>query len=216
MKILSDFKDFYDYLQDYYGIDNQLVFHRKRQSLLLNSKQELIEDKISSFEIVQYAYKTFIDKKNFEHQYDYSGTLKEVTKKKRVLFFCGKIYEISSFIDGKNEKIVIEESFNLSKYDKILKQLEEKQIVSAVIYAKKINFETRDSFDLIQINPILSNLGFNLFLSEQDTYQNIEMYLRKLKNTEKTISIDNKNKIIQAGFDLKTSFRKPKIKNKKH
>lgn len=215
MKILSDFKDFYDYLQNYYGVDNNIVFNRKRQYLLVNSKQELIEDNLPpSFEIIQYAYKTFIDKNNIEYKYNYSGVLKEVTKKKRVLFFCGKLYEISHLIDGKNEKTIIEESFDFRKYDKIIKQLEEKQIVSAVIYAKKINFETGNSFDLIQINPILSNLGFQLFLSAQDTYQNIEMYLRNFKNTEKTIVIDNKNKILQAGFDLKTSFRKSK--SKKH
>lgn len=41
-----------------------------------------------------------------------------------------------------------------------------------------------------------------------EVIQEIELFLKKIQSVEKEVEFTNNEKIIQAGFDLKDSFRK--------
>lgn len=67
----------------------------------------------------------------------------------------------------------------------------------------------------IHINPRLLDLQLATQLSACETYQAIEGYLGLYKTVQehRLPTVDNTQKIIQAGFDLHTSFRRPARKN---
>lgn len=57
-------------------------------------------------------------------------------------------------------------------------------------------------------NCRLKDYAVSKILSPQEVLQEISLYLNKLKSTEIISDLGNENKILSAGFDLKTSFRK--------
>lgn len=62
----------------------------------------------------------------------------------------------------------------------------------------------------VYIDTCLANYRFQQVMSDKDVYQLISNYLRKQKFEPKTHEepVTDKVKIVRAGFDLKTSFRK--------
>lgn len=67
----------------------------------------------------------------------------------------------------------------------------------------------------VVLNPRLESLGMAKVLPPQQAYMNIYRYLCNQKNPERPIpEMSNDIKVEQAGFDLKTSFRKEKSKKR--
>ena len=63
--------------------------------------------------------------------------------------------------------------------------------------------------ELLAEKPLLCDTGIPALISPFEIYKNLEMYLSSLK-TEKTVDIvTNDEKIINHGFDMKSSFRHP-------
>ena len=60
----------------------------------------------------------------------------------------------------------------------------------------------------ITLNPMLKQLKFKDKMESFEVIQEIELFLNKIGCVEKETSFSDKEKIIQAGFDLKKSFRK--------
>ena len=57
--------------------------------------------------------------------------------------------------------------------------------------------------------PLLRDTGIPALIPPFEIYKNLEMYISSLK-TEKTVDIaTNDEKIINHGFDMKSSFRHP-------
>jgi hypothetical protein len=71
-----------------------------------------------------------------------------------------------------------------------------------------------DSFDRkITLNPKLAELDFERLKDANTTFQEISMYLSNILVEQKeTVAIEDKYRIEQHGFDLKSSFRKEKQK----
>lgn len=65
-----------------------------------------------------------------------------------------------------------------------------------------------------EINPNLSNYQFYKTIDTVTAFQQIQSYLSGVLGTKENeiIEVTNKSKILKAGFDLKTSFRKDKDK----
>ena len=63
--------------------------------------------------------------------------------------------------------------------------------------------------ELLAEKPLLRDTGIPALIPPFEIYKNLEMYLSSLK-TEKTVDIaTNDEKIINHGFDMKSSFRHP-------
>lgn len=67
-------------------------------------------------------------------------------------------------------------------------------------------------YDIVLVDqvPNLGQLGFASITSPEQMYQNIAMYMGRLKDNPDSsppASISDKDRIVQKGFDLKTSFR---------
>ena len=78
-------------------------------------------------------------------------------------------------------------------------------------YDDEINHRTRIKWEL-NTNPTLSAIQFYKHKHNLEAFTDIENYITQQLggNSPTIIEVSNKNKIVKHGFDLKTSFRKPK------
>jgi hypothetical protein len=55
--------------------------------------------------------------------------------------------------------------------------------------------------------PVLKNYKFSMFRTAGEVFQDISQFLSYRLPLDPPVSVDNRDKIVKAGFDLKTSFR---------
>ena len=70
------------------------------------------------------------------------------------------------------------------------------------------------AIEKFEVNPNLNNYKFFKAHDTFTAFQNLQSYISGVLGTKENdiIEVSNKSKIIKAGFDLKTSFRKEKKK----
>ena len=225
MKIISKFKDFYDYKVAKYGVDEKLVYVRKTyceyfQVLIGNISNIYINYRISEDDFNKNLKDDInpIDEKNIH----------------KILFIGEKLIHLFSTENGiythfdiKNEKKFSIFSKFGSDWDYLLSYNRKKLITSDIDKDDIILNEPMLLIELIgtskssrylyiykfTYNPYLSKLG--VYIDADFVWQSLVEFLSN-KRSEKEISpeVSNENKILSKGFDLKTSFR-PNMKKKK-
>ena len=216
MKIISKFKDFYDYKVAKYGIDEKLIYIRKTyceyfQVLIGNIKNINIDYRISedNFNKNLKDDTKAIDERNI-HKILFIG------EKLVHLFFTenkdGKKFNIYSrfredweYLLSYNRKKLI--NLNIDKDDIILNE----PLILIELIGKSKNNRYLYTYKFTY-NPYLSKLG--IYIDEDFIWQSLVEFLSN-KRSEKEITpeVSNENKILSKGFDLKTSFR-PNMKKK--
>ena len=242
MKIISKFKDFYDYKVVKYGVDEKLVYTRKTYCEYFQG----------FFRDINIDYRISED--------DFNKNLKENTKVTdeknihKILFIGEKLIHlfftengVYTYFDIKNEENLRKltnfeykkeitfkdgEKFNIysrfrSDWDYLLSYNRKKLITSDIDKDDIILNEPMLLIELIgtskssrylyiykfTYNPNLSQMG--VYIDADFVWQSLVEFLSN-KRSEKEISpeVSNENKILSKGFDLKTSFR-PNMKKKK-
>ena len=242
MKIISKFKDFYDYKVVKYGVDEKLVYTRKTYCEYFQG----------FFRDINIDYRISED--------DFNKNLKDDTKPidekniHKILFIGEKLIHLFSTENGiythfdiKNEndlrklndfqykkEITFKDGkkFNIfskfgSDWDYLLSFNRKKLITSDIDKDDIILNEPMLLIELIgtskssrylyiykfTYNPNLSQMG--VYIDADFVWQSLVEFLSN-KRSEKEISpeVSNENKILSKGFDLKTSFR-PNMKKKK-
>ena len=242
MKIISKFKDFYDYKVVKYGVDEKLVYTRKTYCEYFQG----------FFRDINIDYRISED--------DFNKNLKDDTKPidekniHKILFIGEKLIHlfftengVYTHFDIKNENDLRklndfqykkeitfkdEKKFNIfskfgSDWDYLLSYNRKKLITSDIDKDDIILNEPMLLIELIgtskssrylytykfTYNPNLSKIG--VYIDEDFIWQSLVEFLSN-KRSEKEISpeVSNENKILSKGFDLKTSFR-PNMKKKK-
>ena len=242
MKIISKFKDFYDYKVTKYGVDEKLVYTRKTYCEYFQG----------FFRDINIDYRISED--------DFNKNLKENTKVTdeknihKILFIGEKLIHLFFTENGVYTHLDIKNNEDLRKYTdfEYKKEITFKDGKKFNIYSRfKDDWEYLLSYDrkklinlnidkddiilnepliLIELigksknnrylytykftyNPYLSKLG--IYIDEDFIWQNLVEFLSN-KRSEKEITpeVSNENKILSKGFDLKTSFR-PNMKKKK-
>jgi len=232
MKIISNFKDYYDYL---FGINYEKGKVFKREFDIIKIKELKLNSYLASYN------SNFYYEHNKHYEYDFiEGQLS----------FCEKIYpyiiaintssgthsiyyelseQLKKIIEYKfNLKYVDaffnDISFNVKKYHKIhntpiinhLNTSDYLNIDYSIIYKSKIleNHKEGRYLEGITINTPLKLLNFYNIMPAEKAYQEISMYLSVLDNKENNECIINdKYRIASKGFDKK-SFRKEKEQSK--
>ena len=242
MKIISKFKDFYDYKVVKYGVDEKLVYTRKTYCEYFQG----------FFRDINIDYRISED--------DFNKNLKDDTKPidekniHKILFIGEKLIHLFSTENGiythfdiKNENDLRklndfqykkevtfknEKKFSIfskfgSDWDNLLSFNRKKLITYDIDKDDIILNEPMLLIELIgtskssrylyiykfTYNPYLSKLG--VYIDADFVWQSLVEFLSN-KRSEKEISpeVSNENKILSKGFDLKTSFR-PNMKKKK-
>jgi hypothetical protein len=191
MKILSKYKDYYDYLSGIYGEDPKLVLDRRSGG----GFQDLTEDTkyyifIGGFQVEGY----YRDGKMY-----YGENLREI--------------EVESGYRGYREESVFVVSDSSTKHSvwvsTIIKKDEKDHNLKSmcpIILCRSTSY--RDEPQEIMNYPKLEDLQLGSFIDPMKVYQMISEWLAKrIDELELTTTTTNEQKIENKGFDRKTSFR---------
>jgi hypothetical protein len=202
MKIISKYKDYYDYLQGVWGVDEKLILNRTEgdaKPSLPNGKNILV---ICGLIMEFYVFKNVI--------YMNEELNKINTKKGKWSSWWGvePIYTIHLNNDSE-----IKHYWN---HDKIHYPLLSKDVYN--IYPELdehyknvpiflFNHNTKKIFSIF---PCLKELGINKHLKAEELWLMLSEWLsNRITEKEPIVPVgDDKTRIMAAGFDLKTSFRK--------
>ena len=244
MKIISKFKDFYDYKVEKYGVDEKIIYNRITKIFRhfpriftknevqpdYNNKILFVGDKIVLiFKTMEKLYTQF-DLEDIE-------LLKAKSSSVRIknFFYHMKDSELT-FLDGNT--IIVNSIVDVDLYEVL--QMSRKTFYNFFIKNEKDFFNIDE--EAIFFNEPMVLIEFLENVKDHDKRRNISVYKRTYnpnlkelglyfdedfiwqslveflsnKRSEKEISpeVSNENKILSKGFDLKTSFR-PNMKKKK-
>ena len=210
MKILDKKKDYYDYVVGEYGIDDMIVFDRRKSVVIKTDvKPEKYKDYL--FSSVKGDKDTF-QKEEISY---YSGARKKVnvgtyyrfTLKTGRHFYHFSIerYLIDDMNVSVNTQLVKEEDNEILFPDLVLAIIPYQTYLSNMSYYQ---LRQRDVFkDQIIDLPILKDTVIPSYVSAKDVFLNIYSYL----SSKKDVRIEDKRTDIQklqsAGFDKIESFR---------
>ena len=243
MKIISKFKDFYDYKVTKYGVDEKLVYTRVTKNFRnsprlfsinktqpdYNNKILFVGDKIVLIFKTEEKLYTQFDLEDIE-------LLKAKNSNVRVKNFSYYMKDSEiTFLDGNT--IFVNSFINIDLYD--LLKMNRKTFYNFFIKNKKDFFDIDEENNFfnepIVLIEFLENVTdhdnrrsisvykktynpnlsqMGVYIDEDFIWQNLVEFLSN-KRSEKEISLEvsNENKILSKGFDLKTSFR-PNMKKK--
>ena len=217
MKIISKFKDYYDYKVAEYGTDENLVYDRRNGTIVDRQRISPEESNLALYSTLYVGSEVvhlFITHNKIYTHFD----LVDIERKKRRYYFfdgyClkfrdGKQYEYKSnlwlgyFSDTadfirENNGFHIREETHLS--------WEELSKIPLLLITSDYRTKNRK----VYINPNLQELG--VYIDLDFVWQHIVQYLSDLKTqAEQSPELPNELKIDSKGFDKKRSFR-PKMK----
>lgn len=218
MKIISKFKDYYDYLVGIYGEDPLLVFDRRNQNGTIIHKFPALPDEWQAEygDCVGLAH-LFVG--NWHTWLFYTGqevyTTSDIETVHSRVRHNKKYAPIVRFKNGKEYAMPTKNQWHTT-HDYFLTTITRSHYemvayrhVPLVLIIKKHYWNESDSY---YVNPQLVSLG--IYVDENVVWQEISAYLGQLRSEQETSpSVPDKNKIENKGFDVKHSFR-PKMKRK--
>lgn len=222
MKIISNFKDYYDYLQGVYGIDEKAVYERvcmqysdggtynKKLRRYIKGEVKWRKCPLHVPSHVQFPYET-----DFELIAGAGVYVKKGKLEKYKLAICGTIYVVWAYCG----KYYIGESGKKTLEDAGV-NIEERQYLfgeKESIDGKKTDQNEKENCPVILLtetteearilNVRLTDFGINQMISPHDMYVMISNFITREKPVVDTRT--NVQKIEGKGFDNKTSFRHP-------
>ena len=243
MKIISKFRDFYDYKVEKYGIDEKIIYNRItkifRNFPRIFTKNEVQPDYNNKILFVgDKIVFVFKAKEKLYTQFDLEDIELLKSKNSNVQiknFFHHTNDSEITFLDGNT--IFLNSFVNIDLYD--LLKMNRKTFYNFFIKNKEdfFDIDEEDNFfnEPIVLIEFLENVKdhdnrratsiykktYNPNLSQMGIYFDEDFIWQSLveflsnKRSEKEISpeVSNENKILSKGFDLKTSFR-PNMKKK--
>lgn len=193
MKILSKYKDYYDYLSGIYGEDPKIVLDRRQFTKKEFSRPEKITLYICGWIYEGYFYK---DKFYWGDNLKLLGKYYDKSNDKNYDFRF--LRETKPFVEITNPDYRYGEvRVHVSKY-------KDNEFINLKENSPIIIQSLRNDYSKF---PILKDLGISSVLPAQELYLMLTEWLSPKENT-----IDNrtnKEKILTNGFDLQTSFRNP-------
>lgn len=175
MKIISKYKDYYDYLIGINGIDELVVYERNTEVEGYNGKFR--KEGFNPFDCLTEPINCF-------------GKIDTTRRTNITLVVCGNTFTFYR----KGNQFVYEEPSSEKKlfYNYPHEKGECPIVLVSGLYKVK--------------NPRLSDFNFGKIIAPQDIWTMLSNWL--LYTPEIVDSRDDNQKILSAGFDLKTSFRK--------
>lgn len=223
MRILSKFKDYYDFAQPYYdGGENTVTFIREQKTYEKDLDKFLVKDFSANQRIAWKHPQAYVDFPEIEEAFggsiyaeqyfiavvDQLVSFHKITldpNQPEDFYFSTergvKVLKINRYRSNKN---TIPEILKTSDYKKVVELQHE--FGSPIIL---IRFVSNKKIKIV-VNPILMEYKINHLLGDsKQIYQEIEMWLTNYNNKIVESNITDKEKIVSHGFDKKTSFRHP-------
>ena len=206
MKIISNIKDYYDYLVSFYGMDDYVVFDRRKNKVLRTELQyDLLWSKDLVFETIgdNYYFCCLCAGNNFDCII-LKRTIDNQVEKKVVNI---KLIPWNKYVPNWNSRMFSKEEYLDRIKDFVKSKISpENPLIFAKINCNRIYYPYYKTIDLI-FNPILKDTPFTSIMKPEKVWEGIYNYLLSCKEPK---IIDNRTDIEHlesAGFDKKTSFR---------
>jgi hypothetical protein len=200
MKIISKYKDYYDYLQGVRGIDEKIVLDRSEGKSL---KEEFPKDGDRHVFIIcgeRYEIYYFQTKYYTEEQL---LTMGKMAVRKSGSAFGFEIIDIPSESKTKKRYSRYGKYWDL-KWNNPFRKPEDFTYIKCPI----VKFYGRDSYDFVEF-PKLEDFNFGSIISAEEIWNKVYNWASQVPDHENNQT--NSDKIVSHGFDLKESFR-PKMK----
>lgn len=209
MKIHSRFKDYYDYVEHLYGGDPKLIYNR-----------DTLGFKSLTYHEDTHNYPRFYSLYDEIRLYEYVG-----------LSICGKFYILYRKSHSFDTYKIVEDGFSNIEYGKHLTRYfnnlsrdnykkgvhydyldnASKECGQPVFLFKLENLSHGCSINLNNIAPKLGEIGIGSLIKPEQIYQDIAYYIGNVINHGVDIhpptQVQDKDRIVQHGFDIKQSFR---------
>lgn len=230
MKIIAKIKDYYDYLQNVYGIDNLVVYDR-RICKPLNTNKETFDYGDNWFRADKNEY---VDKRKQTVRYYSSKSFCSKVKNrfdKHLKFieegdidhfvlevgFFQYLFETERYLND-DDKLILDYKLISSKRVDKSNKFSNYPMAIARANAKYGYFLYKDGEwevikNTIEPNPILINTWIPKVIQATDIWEHLYEYISSLNDKEIIDSRTNIEHIESNGFDKKTSFR-GKLKRK--
>lgn len=208
MKIISKFKDYYDYLQGSYGIDEKLILDRTK----FVNRYPYGENAVVRFFICGMVIEGLFR----DGKFWYGKELELISSTRK----SGKYWSNNDkyyFVEPDKSKMYGGPESEVLKIPTPFKTWIQTQ--KSISYRNKTeDICPNDKYDCpiivssyygdgYEVNPILSEYQFHKVFSAQDIWFMLTEWLGREKQIKEMRS--DKEKILSNGFDLKTSFRNP-------
>jgi hypothetical protein len=219
MKIISKHKDYYDYLQGIYGIDELVVYDRRTENLIKHIDSIKLE--IYDFAICDFIYRIYFYKNKSYHTPDELIELHHLLINDNYIgsddrkVYLLKTYEYSSnWVKNKgiedSAKRHFDEYNHSTQINKNLRiPILIKNEFGEIIHEKSFNGRIGRTFNTSRWSiPDLSSFGIAKYIPAVEIYQRITEFISWTKdNPEIPNKQTDKEKVLSHGFDIKQSFR---------
>jgi len=208
MKIISKFKDYYDYLQGIYGIDEKLILDRTK----FVTRYPYTENSVVRFFICGLVIEGLFR----DGKYWYGSELESISTPRKshkywpnndkYYFVAPDMSKRYPFGGTQSEVLKVPTPFN--EWSSMLRSIPHRNnyICPNDKYDCPIIISSYVG-DGYEMNPILSEYQFHKVFSAQDIWFMLTEWLGKEKQIKEMRT--DQEKILSNGFDLKTSFRHP-------
>lgn len=198
MKIISKGKDYYDYLQGIYGIDEKFILDRTK--FLYKTQYPAYIESQSEFvvRVSVYIGDYRIDGFYTDEGFYFGQKLKNKLVLKKSIIWGEEYYEFKGYKFFSSRNNIHLELTNVA--EKSISYKYDFPIVLRYDYPRHPPSEYP--------NPVLSDLGIASVIPPEECWNMIYNWLSKRETMKENIEEpDDKTKIINKGFDLKKSFR---------
>ena len=203
-------KDYYDYLQNYYGID-ELVVYDRRKTFHINPSSFYIGYGLDNIFKKERDLTNDIKRKLVKSYFS-----KTVTMEGRFFYFVLEIgyyhyyFKVERYLDD-NDNVILEPTLIKRERVDINKRLSDAPLsIFARCSWSKWNNSMRllmeYNKDIVE-NPILKDTFIPRFIEPKEVWDNLYEYISSLRDKEFVDSRTNDQHIESHGFDKKISFR---------
>lgn len=203
MKIISKYKDYYDYLSGVYGEDPLLVLDRRESNQLVIGENVKLVFYIAGICFDGYCHdgRVYFGKDMYQFE---DESHKERRNKYKKFAIKSKWWRNDEHLAW----ILANDGRHYDSYDTLLriddKKLNEKENCPIIV---------KDRFNNVYKFPALKDLYINTLFSPEEIYRKIMEWLseRRTAAENQSLPMSDTEKLLSKGFDKVTSFR-PKIK----
>lgn len=209
MKIISKYKDYYDYISGIYGEDPKLILDRREFDYNTYRFQGSGIDMVTLF-IAGFRVEGVYKDGNFYYGGELAkiGTIKNVTKSKYYWAWSNRYYEATYY--------VVENETNNPYWvlGDIVKDRDKINVLEDCPILIRSAIGSRTEQINVENFPILQDLGLPSFIPPEKIHRWLSDWLSEIENEKErniTPALSDIEKIENKGFDKITSFR-PKMK----
>ena len=232
MLIITDNSiDTFDHMPYVYGVDNKVIFDKRIYNDLPRKTINTLDTASYSASIsfdMKYGFNKdyYIENAKYDSWKYFNRKNDPHPKVKYSLynfFYCGRVYLLAQKLVRNDTRMIVDHYDALDEYYFVADSIDGNPYYieanqGILDYAKENNIpffvytidSKKHNYIVIQphINYVpLHKINLPFFDDVNRTYNDIYNYMLTYKNDNNIIQVSNEDKIKQAGFDLKTSFR---------